>query len=103
MIARCREAGLPAPEFRQTGGQFVQTLRRPLPVPTPEATPEVTTEVTGQVAGQVLGYCQTPRSGKGIQALIGIRHRETFPENYLDPKRRGRPHGTFAQGHAGAG
>ncbi len=28
MIARCREAGLPEPEFRQDGGQFVQTLRR---------------------------------------------------------------------------
>ncbi len=28
MIALCREAGLPEPEFRQDGGQFVQTLRR---------------------------------------------------------------------------
>jgi predicted HTH transcriptional regulator len=28
MIALCREAGLPEPEFRQDGGQFVQTLYR---------------------------------------------------------------------------
>ena len=28
MIARCREAGLPEPEFRQDGGQFVMTLWR---------------------------------------------------------------------------
>lgn len=28
MISRCREAGLPAPEFRQDGGMFVQTLAR---------------------------------------------------------------------------
>ena len=28
MIALCAEAGLPTPEFRQDGGQFVQTLRR---------------------------------------------------------------------------
>jgi predicted HTH transcriptional regulator len=28
MIARCREAELPEPEFRQDGGQFVQTLYR---------------------------------------------------------------------------
>jgi predicted HTH transcriptional regulator len=28
MIARCREAGLPEPEFRQDGGQFVQTIWR---------------------------------------------------------------------------
>ena len=32
MIARCRRAGLPAPRFRQSGGQFVQTLDRPLGV-----------------------------------------------------------------------
>src|SRR2546425_1390782 len=28
MIALCREAGLPEPEFRQDGGQFVQTIWR---------------------------------------------------------------------------
>ena len=28
MIALCRQAGLPEPEFRQDGGQFVQTLWR---------------------------------------------------------------------------
>ena len=28
MIARCREVGLPEPEFRQDGGQFVMTLWR---------------------------------------------------------------------------
>lgn len=28
MIARCREAGLPEPDFRQDGGQFVSTLWR---------------------------------------------------------------------------
>ena len=28
MIALCREAGLPEPDFRQDGGQFVQTLWR---------------------------------------------------------------------------
>jgi len=29
MISRCREAGLLLPEFRQSGGQFVQALGRP--------------------------------------------------------------------------
>ena len=47
MIARCREAGLPAPEFRQSVGQFIQTLRRSTPEVTPEVTPEATPEVTG--------------------------------------------------------
>ncbi len=41
MIARCREAGLPAPEFRLSGGQFIQTLGRPSRVATPEVTEEV--------------------------------------------------------------
>jgi predicted HTH transcriptional regulator len=36
MIARCRESGLPAPEFRQSGGQFIQTLGRPRPRVAPE-------------------------------------------------------------------
>ena len=29
MIGLCKAAGVPAPQFRQDGGQFVQTLRRP--------------------------------------------------------------------------
>ena len=29
MISQCAQAGLPAPEFRQDGGQFIQTLWRP--------------------------------------------------------------------------
>jgi len=29
MIKLCEAAGVPAPRFRQDGGQFVQTLRRP--------------------------------------------------------------------------
>jgi len=31
MIALCKTAGLKSPEFRQDGGQFVQTLWRPTP------------------------------------------------------------------------
>ena len=29
MISQCAQAGLPAPEFRQDGGQFIQTVWRP--------------------------------------------------------------------------
>ena len=29
MISRCQQAGLPAPQFRQEGGQFIQTIWRP--------------------------------------------------------------------------
>ena len=38
MIALCQKAGLRSPEFRQEGGQFIQTLWRPAP------------QVTAQVA-----------------------------------------------------
>lgn len=51
MIARCQQAGLPAPQFRQEGGQFIQTLWRPKPDETAQTTPEVTPEVTGQLSG----------------------------------------------------
>ena len=53
MIARCREAGLPTPEFRQSGGQFVQTLGRPSRVATGEVTAEVAEEVTAEVTPEV--------------------------------------------------
>jgi hypothetical protein len=48
VIARCQQVGLPAPEFRQEGGQFIQTLGRSAPqVEAQEAqvTPPVTPPV----------------------------------------------------------
>ena len=53
MIARCRKAGLPTPEFCKSEGQFIQALRRPSPVPTAEVTGEVTAEVAPQATPQV--------------------------------------------------
>ncbi len=46
---------------------------------------QATGQVTGQVAVQVMAACQSPLSGAQIQALIGIKHRETFLDNYLKP------------------
>lgn len=97
MISLCKAAGLPAPQFRQDGGQFIQTLRRPRGATTGQVTAQVTGQVpvpaagqvagqvTGQVAAHVLAQCQEPRTAKEIQSLIGIRHRETFLDNYLNP------------------
>lgn len=53
MIALSRDAGLKAPEFRQDGGQFVQTLWRPIPTSTGQATGQATQQVTPQVTPQV--------------------------------------------------
>jgi hypothetical protein len=119
MIALCREAGLPAPDFRQDGGMFIQTLSRPVARQTGQAAPQATQQVamqdngliakafsefvaalasqtgqatgqaTGQVAGQaanaLLNFFTTLRTAKEIQDFLGLSHRETFLNNYLNP------------------
>ena len=35
--------------------------------------------------GQVLIHCEEPRTGRNIQELLGLKHRETFLDNYLKP------------------
>jgi len=87
MIRRCRESGLPEPEFSISDG-FVTAIRR--------KTGEVAGEVTGQVGGQVTGQvdpwvfrvltaCETkPLKSSEIQSVAGIKHRESFQRNYLD-------------------
>jgi predicted HTH transcriptional regulator len=115
MIALCREAGLPAPDFRQDGGMFIQTLSRPVARQTGQAAPQATVQVamqdngliakafsefvaalasqTGQVTGQAAGqaanallnFFTTLRTAKEIQDFLGLSHRETFLNNYLNP------------------
>ena len=88
MIRRCREAGLDEPEFALTDG-FVTTLRRKPDLAFKAVGGEVATAVTGQVTGhvaaKVLRFCERPRFGTEIQSLVGIKHRETFLKNYLNP------------------
>ncbi len=91
MMARCRDTGLQAPEFRQTGGQFVQTVRRPLPVPTPEAPGQVAGNVAGNVAGQVTTEVRLADALKGemtrlqLQEALGFKNAEHFRMAYLQP------------------
>lgn len=73
MIAHCRNAGLPEPEFRLDPGFFILTIRRK------------TAQVTGQVAAQVIKACEMPKKLTELQELVGIRHRGTFLNNYLRP------------------
>ncbi len=79
MIRRCREAGLPEPEFTMSDG-FVITLRR--------NAGEVTGQVTGQVDPWVIrvleAFAGRELRSAEIQEVAGIRHRETFQRNYLD-------------------
>lgn len=107
MIELCRLAGLASPEFRQEGATFVQLLRRPAALATGQVTghveaaekaefgrwvislsrafPDAAARLTGQVAAQVAQLCREPRSGREIMAALGLRHRETFLTNYLEP------------------
>ena len=75
MIEKCREAGLPEPEFAVSDGFTVRIRRK-------------AGQVTGQVDPwiiRVLSACQSqPLKSGEIQAISGIRHRETFQRNYLD-------------------
>ena len=75
MIQKCREAGLPEPEFTVSDGFTVRIMRK-------------AGQVTGQVDPwiiRVLSACQSqPLKSGEIQAISGIRHRETFQRNYLD-------------------
>jgi len=65
MIKLCKAAGVPTPQFRQDGGQFVQTLRRP--------PAQVTGEVTNGVAGEVAtGKPSSTQSGPS-QAPVGTK------------------------------
>lgn len=41
-------------------------------------------QVTGPVAAQVLQYCEQPHKAGEIQNLLGVRHRQTSRENYLN-------------------
>ena len=41
-------------------------------------------QTTGQVAVQVLQFCDHPRKAGEIQDFLGVKHRQTFRENYLN-------------------
>jgi len=90
MATRCRAAGLPPPEFRQTGGQFVLVLRRPPGEATPEVTTEVATEVTTEVTtdeamGRLLGALAGEMTRQQLQQALGLKNDEHFRKAYLLP------------------
>ncbi len=105
VIAACRAHEIPPPTFEEMQGFLVVTFRaesaavKPAPSRhqvgtksalsleqvTGQVTGQVGGQVTGQVAAQVLDFCRTPRKAGEIQYLLGLRHRETFTKNYLQP------------------
>lgn len=103
MAKLCDEAGLPAPDFRESNGQFIQTLRRPPSAPAAQVTAQdkelldfaireiahvfqtATAQVTAEVAAQVALFCREPRSARQIMEHLRLKHWKTFQENYLKP------------------
>ncbi len=115
MIARCRQAGLPAPQFRQEGGQFIQSLSRPKPEAAPQVTPQVTpqvdfenillkdkalqeladalgiptaqvtTQVTAQVGKLFNAAVAEGKSREELQSATGLADREHFRKFYIEP------------------
>ena len=95
MIVRCREAGLPEPQFALTDGFVITIGRRPqgaLEAVTPEVTPEVTPQVPRKYPAstpQVVAVLRAAESGElsreQLQSATGIRDREHFRKTYLLP------------------
>ena len=93
MIRRCAAAGLPEPEFSLANG-FVTTIWR---LVTDQVADQVTDQVADQVADQVtdqvtdqvkrlvLAIGHEELSAVSICDQLGLKHRHSFRENYLNP------------------
>ena len=99
MLSRCRKAGLRGVEFREDGGQFVQTLWRPkaangeqdragAALGRDQVTPEVAPEVTPEVAPEVQRLLQTlrqPMDRQSLQRNLSLKAEKNFRLVYLRP------------------
>ena len=88
MIALSQDAGLKIPDFRQDGGQFVQTLWRPVAEPTSGVIEPPAPEVTPEVA-RLLRIEGGPFSRQELQEQLGLKDDEHFRKAYLLPALQG--------------
>ena len=79
MIQKCREAGLPEPEFAVSDGFTVRIRRK-----AGEATGEATGEVTGEVI-RLLHVLIGEMKRAELQESLQLRHEDYFREAYLVP------------------
>ena len=102
ILEKLATADLPIPEFINDVAKdhFTVTISYPVDL---FGIPQVTGHVTGQVTGQdevnkinnlmeihdrkvkILEFCEEPRSLKEIMEFLGLKHRETFMKNLLNP------------------
>ena len=74
MIGLCEAAGLPAPQFRQEGEQFIQTLWRPTTVATAQVTAQVGTKLAlSRHQVEILEKCCEDTGLIDLLAITGAR------------------------------
>jgi ATP-dependent DNA helicase RecG len=88
MIGLCREAKLPEPEFRQDGGQWVVTLRRPTGQVTQQVTPQDTGQIDTKLAlsrhqVEIMHKCQSDKKLVDLMSVIGRSDRTKFRHQVL--------------------
>ena len=69
-------------------GDLFKTIIPLIPQVTPQVTPQVDQEDDARTP-DILRYCETPRSRKEIQDLIGMKDREYFRKKILNPLIKG--------------
>ena len=82
MIARCCRAGLPEPQFRQSGGMFIQAMQRP---ETAVAVQIGTKSGPSRDQVELLRNCLTDKSLVELMAIVGRVNRTKFREQVLNP------------------
>lgn len=75
----------PQPEWKEQAGSVYVTFKPAAWFEKQRETAPATGQVTGQVAVTALELCQEPRKAVEVQTALGIKHRQTFRENYLTP------------------
>ncbi|MFH1830172.1 MAG: helix-turn-helix domain-containing protein [Pseudomonadota bacterium] len=78
-----KEAKVPSPKF-EVNGFFTVTFPKPIRAGVSQVSGQVPDKYRTSTE-QVLTYCMEPRKSLEIQGKLGLKHRETFQENYLKP------------------
>ena len=90
MINLCAQAGLPAPEFRQDGGQFIQTLWRPkgttggAEVATAGTKPGTKSGPSGDQV-EILAKASTGAALTDLMAVVNRTNRTKFRDQVIQP------------------
>jgi predicted HTH transcriptional regulator len=86
MISQCAQVGLPAPEFRQDGGQFIQTLWRPKGVTdSAEAATAGTKSALSRHQVEILAKASTGAALTELMAIDGRTDRTKFRHQVIQP------------------